>query len=56
MYKEILRSMDGVDIGGSISFLIFFAFFLALLIYVWRMKKDYLEEMKQLPLDLNENE
>jgi cbb3-type cytochrome oxidase subunit 3 len=55
MYKEILRSIDGVEIGGTISFLIFFVFFLMLLVYVMRMKKGYREEMKNLPLDLDNN-
>ena len=51
MYKEILRGIDGVEIGGTISFLIFFGFFLMLLVHTWRMKKDYVDEMKNVPLD-----
>ena len=51
MYKEILRTIDGVEIGATISFLIFFGFFLLLLVYTWRMRKEHIDEMKQLPLD-----
>lgn len=51
MYKEILRSMDGIAIGGTIGFLIFFAFFIGLLIYVFTMRKEHRDEMKKLPLD-----
>jgi len=51
MYKEILRSIEGVEIGGTIAFMIFFGFFLMLLVYTWKMSKEYRDEMKQLPLD-----
>ena len=48
--------MEGVEISGSISFVIFFAFFIMLLVYVMRMKKGYRDEMKNLPLDLDSND
>lgn len=51
MYKEVLRNINGIELGGIISFIIFFTFFLALIIYLIRMKKDHRDEMKNLPLD-----
>lgn len=51
MYKEILRTINGVEIGGVISFLIFFIFFITMIVYLFTMKKDFREEMKQIPLD-----
>jgi len=51
MYKEVLRSMEGVEVGAIFSLLLFFGFFLALIIYLVRLKKDYRDEMKHVPLD-----
>ncbi len=51
MYKEILRNINGIEFGGVTSFMIFFVFFLLLILYVTRMKKDYRDEMKNLPLE-----
>jgi amino acid permease len=54
MYKEILQSIDGIAIYPIISFLIFFFFFLGLIAYVIVVKKDYIQSMKEMPLQ-NEN-
>jgi amino acid permease len=51
MYKEVLRSMEGVEIGAIFSFSIFFVFFLIMIVYLIRLKKDYRDEMKNIPLD-----
>ncbi len=51
MYKEVLRSMEGVEISAIFSFLVFFGFFLGLIIYLIFLKKEYRDEMKQVPLD-----
>ncbi|MCB0502025.1 MAG: cbb3-type cytochrome c oxidase subunit 3 [Bacteroidetes bacterium] len=51
MYKEILRSIEGVEMGGVLAFMIFFVFFLVMIIYLVKMKKEYIDEMKHLPLD-----
>jgi len=54
MYKDILNSIDGIAIYPIISFLIFFAFFIGLLAYVVVVKKEYIQSMKEMPLQ-NEN-
>ncbi|MDX5347549.1 MAG: hypothetical protein LPJ89_05165 [Hymenobacteraceae bacterium] len=55
MYKDILRSITGIEIYPLISFGIFFAFFIALLLYVVLVNKDHIKAMAQLPLK-NENQ
>lgn len=51
MYKEVLRSAEGLEVGAIFSLLLFFGFFVALIIYLIRMKKGYRDDMKQVPLD-----
>ena len=51
MYKEILRSMEGVEVGAVVGFLIFFTFFLVMIIYLFTLKKSYRDDMKNIPLD-----
>lgn len=48
--KFYLENETGVDIFGLISLLIFFIFFSALLVFVFKMNKTEAEEMKQIPL------
>ena len=53
--KGNLESIDGIEIYPIISFLIFFTFFIGLGIYVFKMKKDRIDELKNIPLE-EENE
>lgn len=53
MYKEILRSIDNIEIWPTVSFVIFFLFFLVLLIWVFTADKKFIRYMKELPLDKN---
>jgi cytochrome c oxidase cbb3-type subunit IV len=46
--------INGIDIYPIISLIIFVVFFIAMLVYVKRMKKSSIDEMKNLPLDLIE--
>ncbi len=50
MYKEILRNIDNVAIWPTISFVIFFTFFILLLWYVFTADKKFINEMSQKPL------
>ncbi|KXX69560.1 MULTISPECIES: hypothetical protein [Flammeovirga] len=54
MYKDVLRSIEGIDIFPVIGFLIFFVFFLAWSFYAFKMKNDTVSEISNLPLDLDE--
>ncbi|WKN41138.1 CcoQ/FixQ family Cbb3-type cytochrome c oxidase assembly chaperone [Tunicatimonas pelagia] len=49
--KHHMETITGIEIFPLISFLIFFAFFVVLLIWVFRSSKEYIAEVEQLPLD-----
>lgn len=49
-----MDSITGVDIYPIISLLIFFIFFIVLFIWVATAKKDYIETVRNLPLE-NDN-
>lgn len=50
MYKEVLRSIDGVAIYPIMSLVIFGLFFTALIVYVVKVDKELVQKMKDLPL------
>jgi len=50
--KNYAASIKDIDIYPMISLFIFVLFFIAVLYYVRRMDKKSVEEIKQLPLDL----
>jgi hypothetical protein len=51
MYKNILQSIDNIAIWPVVSFVIFFAFFICLLWWVFSVDKSFIAKMKQLPID-----
>ncbi len=55
MYKEILQSIEGVEIYPIISLIVFILFFIAVTIRLIKMDKNYINKMKQLPLNNEEN-
>ena len=55
MISLILQSIKGIEIYPTISLIIFFAFFVAIVVRVMFMKKSYLEKMKRLPLEKDKN-
>ena len=54
MYKEVLQSITGIAIYPLISFVIFFVFFLALLVYVLVVNRQHIHAMSILPLQEEE--
>ncbi|OGX86756.1 hypothetical protein BEN47_12275 [Hymenobacter lapidarius] len=50
MYKEVLQSITGIAIYPLISFVIFFLFFVALLVYVLVVNRQHISTMSMLPL------
>lgn len=52
--KHHLETISGIEIYPIISFIIFFTFFTALIIYVVRMKKNTIEELSNIPLQSNQ--
>ncbi len=55
-FRNYLESIQGVDIYPLIGLLLSFAVFIAILIWVWKLDKKEVQNMKTIPLDLNENE
>lgn len=51
MYKNVLQSIDNIAIWPVISFVIFFAFFICLLWWVFTADKKLIREIESLPLD-----
>lgn len=51
MYKNILQGIDHIAIWPVVSFVIFFLFFIFLLWHVFTTDKDFVRQMKNLPLD-----
>jgi cytochrome c oxidase cbb3-type subunit 3 len=54
-FINYLESIAGVSIFPMISLSIFFLFFLALLVYVFKANKQHMTELKNIPFD-NEND
>ena len=51
MMQDVLRSIGGVGMYGVISIAIFFLFFSGMLIWAFRLKGNYLNTMRELPLE-----
>lgn len=50
MFKYYFEQVHNVEVWPIISLVIFFVFFVGLLVYVWKMRKDYVEHMEEMPL------
>lgn len=55
MYKEVLRSIDGVGMYPVLSFIIFGLFFISLLVYTFSLKKEQVKDLSELPLKEDNN-
>jgi len=51
MYKDVLRTIENVQIWPLISLIIFFLFFIGVVIYLLKMDKNFIKKMKELPMD-----
>lgn len=51
MYKDVIRSIAEIDLFPIISFVIFFAFFIGLMVYVVKLKKSEVNKMAAIPLE-----
>ena len=51
MYKQILQSIQNVDVWPAISLVIFFLFFVGILIKVALIDKKFIKKMEDMPLD-----
>jgi cytochrome c oxidase cbb3-type subunit 4 len=53
-FIHYLEKIAGVEIFPLISLLIFFLFFFLLTVWALRVNKEYIAELKQIPLDNKE--
>ncbi len=53
--KGNLENIDNVQIYPMISLLIFFIFFVVLFYWVITAKKKYIDEVSNIPLEMDEN-
>lgn len=49
--KQYAEKIDGIAIYPVVAQFIFIAFFILVLVYVFKMKSTSIDEMKKLPLD-----
>ena len=55
-FINYLESITGVSIYPLTSLIIFFLFFSALSVWVFKADKKYIDAMKRIPFPSNENE
>ena len=55
MIRNLLQSIEGVEIYPLISLVVFIIFFVVILVWMFKIDKNYVKEMEQLPLDSNNN-
>jgi hypothetical protein len=51
MIKSVLSHIEGIEVYGLISILLFFVFFVGMLLWVFRLNGDHLDAMGRTPLD-----
>jgi hypothetical protein len=51
MYKDVLRSIDGIGIYPVISLVIFVCFFVTVFLWVSRIRSAEAKELAAMPLD-----
>ncbi|MCI0450019.1 MAG: CcoQ/FixQ family Cbb3-type cytochrome c oxidase assembly chaperone [Chlorobi bacterium] len=56
MYKHVLQSIEGIEIYPIISLVIFVLFFIAIIIWMFKADKKYLNKMASLPLENSNND
>lgn len=54
MYKEVLRSIENVEVFPVVSLVIFVLFFIGITIWTIRVPKEVIDHMRSLPIDDNE--
>ena len=54
MYKELLQSIEGISLYSIISLIVFVLFFAIILIWMFKVDKNYIKKMENLPLDNDE--
>ena len=56
MFKHYFEAVENVERGPVISLIIFFVFFIAMLIRLWKMDKGFVKKMENMPLEENDSD
>jgi hypothetical protein len=51
MIRDVLQSLEGIELYPIISLIIFVSFFVSLIIWMIKVDKKYIKKMKNLPLE-----
>jgi len=51
MYKEVLRSIDGIGFLPSLVLLLFFLFFVGVTVWLFYKDKSHWQQIAKIPLD-----
>jgi cytochrome c oxidase cbb3-type subunit 4 len=51
MYKDVLSTIENIEIWPLISLIIFFLFFIGVVFYLLTVDNDFIKKMKALPMD-----
>lgn len=51
MYKELLRSIEDIEIYPIISLVMFVLFFAGMFIWIFQVDKSYVDQMKNMPFN-----
>ena len=54
MRRDVIETIQGIEIYPLISLVIFVAFFIGLIYYVVRLRKSDIDRWKEMPLDDDE--
>jgi len=56
MFKNIFENIEGISIFPVISLILFMAIFIFIIVWIIRLKKEDVNEMKNIPLNDNLND
>ena len=56
MFKEVLQSIEGVEFYTIVSMIIFILFFIGMSIWLFKVDRNYIKTMSELPLNEEINE
>ena len=51
MFKDYLQSIEGVEVYAIISMIIFITFFIGIVFWLFKVDKQYIKKMRELPLE-----
>jgi hypothetical protein len=56
MYKDILGSVEGVELYAITAMIVFILFFVGIIIWLIKVDKNYIKKMSKLPLQEDNKE